>query len=193
MKLIVALFLIAFVTANLLVKHFGVYGLWISSTILIPFDFVCRCVIHERLKGYKLLSTLFFLTLLAGVITIAVNHDAVQIALASIAGFTAAQIAAGLFYQAALAERKSLFVKVNMSDLVGIIFDSLIFQLIAFSHFNPLVTGGQVAIKFIGGLFWYWLIFVKLKSYREKTFFSRQLERDNQIFEVYFKTNTNDK
>lgn len=163
MKLIIALFLIAFVSANLIVKHFGVYGLWVSSFLLIPFDFICRCIIHEKLSGFKLLATLFILTMLAATITILINPNSVQIALASIAGFTVAQVTAGVMYQVSLAEKKSYFIKVNVSDLVAIIFDSIVFQWVAFSVINPGVTLGQIGIKFAGGLLWYWIFFKVIK------------------------------
>lgn len=163
MKLIIFAFLTAFVAANLIVKHFGAYGLWISSLLLIPLDFVCRCIIHEKLRGFKLLATLFILTMLAATITILINANAVQVALASICGFAAAQVTAGLFYQIALAQHKSYFVKVNLSDLVAIVFDSIMFQWVAFSVISPQVTGGQILIKFIGGLFWYWIFFKLIK------------------------------
>jgi uncharacterized PurR-regulated membrane protein YhhQ (DUF165 family) len=158
------LFLLAFIAANLIVKHFGAYGLLFSSFLLIPFDFVCRCIIHERLKGMMLIYTLFILTVLAAIWTVIINSHAINIAAASVCGFVGAQIGAGIFYQYQLhKESKSWFYKVNISDLIAIVFDSIIFQIVAFYSFDIMVTVGQIIIKFLGGLLWYFIIFKKLK------------------------------
>lgn len=158
---IVTIYLAAFVAANLFVQEFGSYGLWFSSFFLIPFDFVCRCLFHERWKGNKLILNLMFLTIAASVITVLFNQDAFSIALASVCGFSLSQLTAGLFYQAFIS--KSFAFKVNGSDLVGIVSDSILFQIIAFDSLNLSVTLGQIVIKGIGGLIWYLIIFKKFK------------------------------
>jgi hypothetical protein len=141
------------VAANLFLKHFGPYGLWFSSFFLIPFDFICRCIFHEN-KQFKLLVAL---VLLAALLTVLINANALKIAFASVLGFTAAQLTAGTFYQ--LVINRSKFVKINGSDLVAIAFDSLVFQFVAFSFFNYKVALGQIAVKLAGGLLWYFVIF----------------------------------
>lgn len=158
MKIMVFLFLAAFVAANLIVKHYGAPGLLIASFVLIPFDFVCRCLIHEKLSGKRLVLLLSGLTVAAAGITMLINRDATRVALGSIAGFTAAQFFAGAFYQNVKREG-SWFLKVNISDLIAIVFDSIAFQLVAFATVNPLVMVGQMCIKFAGGLLWYFIIF----------------------------------
>lgn len=158
---VIILYLLSFVSANLLVKHFGAHGLWFSSFLLIPFDFVCRCLLHETWKGFRLILYLFLLTVASGILTFIINRDALNIAVASVSGFSAAQVAAGIFYQAN--KSKSWFFKVNISDLCAIVFDSIVFQYIAFHGINPSVTLGQVVIKFTGGLLWYWIIFKYFK------------------------------
>lgn len=160
-KLIVFLYLTSIICANLLVKYLGAYGLWFSSFFLIPFDFVTRCLLHEKWKGLKLILRLFVITTIACALTYALNTDAKLIAIASITGFTSAQIAAGIFYQ--FNKDKSWFFKVNVSDLLAIIADSIVFQLVAFGHTDSLVTLGQIAIKFTGGLLWYYILFKKIK------------------------------
>ena len=149
----------AFVAANLLVKHIGPTGLWISSFTLIPFDFICRCYFHETWSGKKLIIRLFLLTIASSLVTILINFSALNIALGSALGFTAAQITAGIFYQ--LNINRSSFIKVNGSDFVAIVFDSIVFQYIAFSILDWKITLGQVVIKLIGGLIWYFIIFKK--------------------------------
>lgn len=169
MKLIYFAFVIAFIAANLIVKHFGPTGLLISSFLLIPFDFVTRCIIHETIKGFVLFMTLLILTIIAAVITLFINGDAINIAIASICGFTIAQIVAGFFYQWRKSAGDSYFVKVNMSDFLAIVFDSVVFQLVAFSVISWQITGGQVLIKFLGGIFWYLIFFrlIKIQKFIE--------------------------
>lgn len=151
--------LIAFSAANLIVKHFGPTGLWISSFALIPFDFIGRCVLQERLGKRKLFVALLCLVLGAALCTGLINWEARRIALGSLAGFTVAQAAATLFYQWRKQKGDSYFIKVNISDLLAICFDSFVFQLVAFSVISWQITGGQIVIKFVGGLLWYFILF----------------------------------
>jgi len=101
------------------------------------------------------------LVLIASALTYVINRDSLNIALGSACGFIAAQIAAGIFYQ--LTIKRNFFIKVNGSDAVGILVDSIIFQVVAFEIIIPSITLSQFLLKIIGGLFWYWVIFVKLK------------------------------
>lgn len=160
-SIFIAFYLIALVSANLIVKHFGAPGLWFSSALLIPFDFICRAIFHESWKGKKLVANLLLLTVVSGIVTFIINHEALNIALASFAGIVAVQIFAGIFYQMFM--QKSYFFKVNLSDLIAIIVDSIAFQLVAFGTVNFEVTGGQMLIKAVGGLFWFYVIFKILK------------------------------
>ena len=155
------LYILAFVISNFLVLKFGANGLLFSSLFFITFDFVMRCLFHESYKGIKLILRLFLLVLIAAIITYVINYDTKLIAIASVIGFTSAQIAAGTLYQ--LLIKKSYLIKVNGSDFIGIIIDSFLFQLIAFSFIDYRITIGQIILKIIGGLFWYWVFFKKIK------------------------------
>lgn len=157
----VAVYLLAFVLANFIVLWFGPHGLIITALLLIPFDFVMRCLFHETWKGAELFLKLTGLVMVAALITYAINRQAQNIAFGSVAGFVSAQVVAGIFYQAAINQK--FIIKVNGSDFLGIIADSILFQWVAFGGIDWQVTGGQVVLKVIGGLFWYWLIFVKFE------------------------------
>jgi uncharacterized PurR-regulated membrane protein YhhQ (DUF165 family) len=158
----ISTYLIAFTLANFTVLWFGANGLIFTALFLIPFDFVMRCMFHEQWKGIELILKLGALVCVSGLITFLINREAQEIALASVGGFVSAQIIAGIFYQTVI--NKSYFVKVNGSDSLGIIFDSLIFQIIAFGVITPSITISQILLKIAGGLFWYWIIFVKYKT-----------------------------
>jgi uncharacterized PurR-regulated membrane protein YhhQ (DUF165 family) len=157
----ILLYLVAFVLANFIVLWFGAKGLIFTAIFLIPFDFIIRCLFHEQWKGKELILKLGGLVSVASLLTYLINHNAINIALGSMFGFISAQIFAGIFYQ--LNIKRSYFVKVNGSDVVGIICDSIVFQLVAFSVINPNITLSQTLLKVAGGLLWYWIIFVKLK------------------------------
>lgn len=157
----ISLYLIAFVLSNFIVLWYGSKGLIFTAIFLIPFDFVLRCLFHETWKGKELILKLGTLVLTASVITFIINKDALNIALASSFGFIFAQIFAGIFYQYFI--KSSYLIKVNGSDAIGILVDSLVFQFIAFSVILPEITISQFLLKLTGGLFWYWIIFVKFK------------------------------
>ena len=157
----IILYISAFILANFLVLWIGVYGLLLSSIFLIPFDFIMRCVFHEQWKGRELFLKLGLLILISSSVTYLINHNTINIAIASVCGFISAQIVAGIFYQAYL--KQSYFIKVNGSDFLAIIFDSVVFQFIAFGELNLIVMGLQITLKIIGGLFWYWIFFKKYK------------------------------
>ncbi len=157
----ISLYLLAFVFANFIVLWFGSKGLIFTALFLVPFDFVIRCLFHETWKGMELFLKLGALVLIASALTYVINRDSLNIALGSACGFIAAQIAAGIFYQ--LTIKRNFFIKVNGSDAVGILVDSIIFQVVAFEIIIPSITLSQFLLKIIGGLFWYWVIFVKLK------------------------------
>lgn len=163
MKYLFVLFLAAFIAANLIVREFGAWGLIISSALLIPFDFVIRCLIHEKYSGWKLLTILLLLTICAAGITVLIYPDSKNIATGSICGFVAAQAGAGIFYQLVKRKTKSYLLKVNVSDLIAVSFDSLAFQWVAFGVIGWYITGGQILIKFLGGVLWYLILFELLK------------------------------
>jgi queuosine precursor transporter len=157
----ISIYLIAFVLANLIVLYFGSIGLIFTALFLIPFDFVMRCIFHETWKGIELILKLGLIVIAASLITFVINRNAINIAIASSVGFILAQIFAGIFYQFFI--KKSFFIKVNGSDAIGILIDSLAFQLIAFGIINYNILVGQFLLKLIGGFFWYWVIFKKIK------------------------------
>ena len=154
-------YIIGFVASNLMVLNMGAKGLIFSSLFLIPFDFVMRSLFHESWKGWELFIKMGALVLAAAAATFIINAEAKNIALGSCFGFIFAQIFAGLFYQKYI--KSAYFFKVNGSDAIGILVDSIVFQLIAFGSIDFSIMGSQFVLKLVGGLFWYWVIFKKLK------------------------------
>ena len=161
----ISVYLFAFVFANFIVLWFGATGLIFTALFLIPFDFVMRCMFHEQWKGMELFLKLGAVVIAASVATYLLNRGTENIAYGSAFGFIAAQIAAGVFYQAFI--HKKFFFKVNGSDAIAILVDSIVFQLVAFGTIDMFVSTTQFVLKIIGGLFWYWVIFVKYKLHEK--------------------------
>lgn len=157
----ISIYLIAFILANYIVIWYGPNGLIFTALFLVPFDFVMRCIFHETMKGFKLFMFMAFLVSTASLITYFINQNSINIAVGSAIGFASAQLFAGVFYQIFI--KKSYFVKVNGSDFIGIICDSIVFQLIAFNSINSSITISQILMKVVGGLFWYWIFFKIIK------------------------------
>jgi len=151
------LYIGAFIMANLLVLKFGKIGILISSLIFIPFDFIMRCFFQETLKGKELYLKLGGLILIAGVISFIINSDVKNIAIASFFSFISSQVTAGIIYN--YLKNKTYLIKVNGSDLIAIVIDSIIFQYIAFNMLDYKITLSQIVIKFIGGFIWYVVLF----------------------------------
>ncbi len=157
----ISIYLLVFTLSNFIVLWFGAPGLIITALLLIPFDFVMRSYFHESWSGVELILKLGGLVLLASLITYLINQDSIKIATASVCAFLSAQITAGVFYQVFI--NKPYFYKVNGSDVLAIITDSIVFQIVAFEAINYSVTTWQIILKIIGGFFWYYILFVKLK------------------------------
>lgn len=160
----ISIYLVAFILANFIVLWFGRTGLIFTALFLIPFDFVMRCIFHETWKGKELILKLGALVLASSIATYLINSDTKTIAIGSALGFISAQIFAGIFYQ--LFIKKAYWIKVNGSDAVGILIDSIVFQLIAFGSINLFITLSQFSMKLLGGVFWYWLLFIKFKFHK---------------------------
>jgi hypothetical protein len=167
----ISLYLFAIIISNFVVHWMGSQGLIFTALFLIPFDYVMRCYFHEKWSGKELILKLGSITILGSLLTFAFNQDTLNIAIGSSVSFFSAQIMAGLFYRINL--KRSYFVKVNGSDLIAIIVDSLIFQMIAFQNIDLDIFYSQVFLKFIGGLFWYSILFRKGRE----SFVMRDIER----------------
>ena len=49
------------------------------------------------------------------------------------------------------------------SDVAAMLVDSLVFQYVAFGGIDFWIVLGTFALKTLGGLFWYWVVFVRLQ------------------------------
>lgn len=147
-KYLIAVYVAAMVTANLLVWKLGPWFSPINSLVLIGLDLTLRDVMHERLTRTKLLMVV----LTGGAITYALNPAAQNIAIASAVAFTISAMADWAAYIAL--RNKPWMVRANGSNVVGAAVDSLLFPTIAFGAFLPHIVALQFAAKVLGGAFW---------------------------------------
>lgn len=151
--MLITLYLIAIIIANLTVAHFGPSATIAVAFALIGLDLTTRDHLHEAWRGRYLWLKMLALIGAGSLLSYALNVNAGPIALASFVAFAGAGVADTLMYWL-LGERARL-VKINGSNVVSAAVDSLIFPILAFS-FPVLwwVVLGQFAAKVAGGFIW---------------------------------------
>lgn len=150
--MIAIIYVTAICIANLLVAHFGPSVTPINAFFLVGLDMVLRDILHER---YGMMRSLF-LSALAGVISYAINPASGIIAIASMIAFVAAALVNALVYQWLIG--KPWMKKSNAGNVAAAAVDSVIFPLIAFGAFLPVIIAAQFICKTAGGAIWSWLL-----------------------------------
>lgn len=146
--MIALIYILAICAANLLVAKFGPWITPVNAFFLVGLDMVLRDVLHERHGAIR--SVL--LSVVAGLISYFINPASGIIALASVVAFVASSLANAAVYQALI--RKSWLKKSNAGNVVAAAVDSMIFPLIAFGAFMPLIIASQFLFKVFGGAIW---------------------------------------
>lgn len=150
-KNLIAAYLFAAVTANLLVAAFGQSALIVTSVFLIPFDLVARDVLHER--WHDDLALRMALLIAAGSMLSAIaNISAWRVALASFVSFAFAGASDHIVYAECRGLRK--LDKMTLSNAVSASVDSLVFPLVAFGSIDLWLSLAQAAAKVAGGIAW---------------------------------------
>lgn len=151
--MLVSLYLIAIVLANLSVAWFGAGASIINAFLFIGLDLTTRDALHEKWQGRQLWLKMFALIATGSILSSVLNWQALPIAIASFTAFALAGIADAITYQA-LGDRSRL-VKMNGSNVVSAGVDSIVFPAIAFGF--PLlwtIVIGQFIAKIAGGFLW---------------------------------------
>ena len=156
----VIVFLGAIVAANLLVNYFGPSASIIIAFLFIGLDLTLRDQLHE-VFGDKLIVKMGALILSGSAITVALNFDAMQIAIASAVAFGCSAVADSVVYQ--FLKSKKFLVKSNASNIVGSAVDSVLFPTIAFGALMPEIVIAQFMAKLVGG-FIFALIIKKVRD-----------------------------
>jgi uncharacterized PurR-regulated membrane protein YhhQ (DUF165 family) len=151
--MLIGLYLMAIVLANLSVAHFGPSVAVLNAFLFIGLDITARDQLHERWSGTHLRRNMALLIVSGSVLSWLLNAHAARIALASCAAFGAAASVDTFVYT--LLHHRAKFVKVNGSNVFSGAVDSIVFPALAFGF--PLLYGvmiGQFVAKVGGGFVW---------------------------------------
>jgi queuosine precursor transporter len=151
--ILIALYLIAIVAANLLVAKFGIAIVMINAFVFIGLDLTMRDALHEQWDGRNLWAKMALLIGTGSLLSALLNWQVAPIALASFIAFTGAGIADSLTYHVLGA--KTRLIRMNGSNVIAAVVDSFLFPAIAFGF--PLlipVMLGQFVAKVAGGFVW---------------------------------------
>lgn len=150
---VITAYLVAIVSANLAVAHFGPVAAVVVAFVAIGFDLTARDALHERWHGKRLFLKLGCLILAGSVLSCALTLDALRVSIASFVAFAASGATNTLVYHRLWKKPKA--VKVNTSNAFSAAVDSLIFPTIAFGEFIWWVTLGQLIAKVVAGALWF--------------------------------------
>lgn len=145
---LVAVYVAAMVTANLLVWWLGPWFSPINSFLLIGLDLTLRDVMQERLNRWQIAAVI----VVGGAFTWLLNPSATHIAIASAAAFTASAVVDWAVYSRL--RKRAWMVKANGSNVAGAAVDSILFPTLAFGAFLPHIVALQFAAKVCGGAIW---------------------------------------
>ncbi|NIO07672.1 MAG: VUT family protein [Deltaproteobacteria bacterium] len=120
--------------------------------LLIGLDLSSRDYLHEAWDGNYLVWKMLALIGCGSVLTYIVNQEAERIALASFLAFASAGASDAVIY--AILKGRVRLLKVNGSNLVSALVDSIVFPAVAFGLFSAPVIAAQYAAKVGGGFFW---------------------------------------
>ena len=151
----ISIYLVAIVSANLLVSAFGQPALIVTAFILIPFDLVTRDILHEEWDGRGIQYKMPALILSGSLLTYMMNVDAGRIAVASVAAFGSAGVVNWIVYE--VLRKRSRMIKMNASNALAAITDSVMFPIIAFEVVSAGLCVSQASMKMVGGFFWSYL------------------------------------
>src|ERR1051326_582878 len=151
--MLIVLYLVAIVLANLSVTQFGPGVAVLNAFLFIGLDLTTRDRLHEKWQGHNLWPRMLTLIAAGSFLSYALNQNAGPIALASLVAFLLSGLAdAGVY---SLLHNRPYWQKVNGSNVVSALVDSLVFPVLAFG-WPPLwgVILGQFAAKVVGGWVW---------------------------------------
>ena len=152
----VIIYLVAIVLANLTLLLFGPTASIFNAFILIGLDLSLRDKLHDQWYGKNLWLKMLALICGGSAITVALNWEALPIAIASATAFLASGIGDTLLY-AKLRNYKFL-IRSNGSNVAGSALDSVIFPTMAFGVFTPEIIIGQFVAKIGGGAVWSFIL-----------------------------------
>jgi hypothetical protein len=155
---LIALYLLAIVAANLLVVAFGPSVVIATSFILIAFDLAARDALHDAWRGRQLWPRMVTLIGAGSLLSWLLNINAGPVALASFLAFALSGAADALTYH--LLRDRPRLTRMNGSNVVSGLIDSVVFLslLATFGGLPwgavPVLVLGQWGAKMAGGALW---------------------------------------
>lgn len=151
-RLVVEGYLVAAVAANITVQSFGPTAMPIIAFMMIGLGLTSRDYLHEAWQGKRLGWKMLALIDGGSVLTYLVNHEAKRIAWASFLAFACAEATDAVTYS--LLKRRARRLKVNGSNMVSTLVDSVVIPAAAIGLFNFKTIAPQYATKGAGGWVW---------------------------------------
>ena len=150
--ILVFIYLLAVVLANMLILWLGPQAAVITAFLFIGLDLSLRDKLHDQWHGEQVWWKMLALICGGSAISIVLNWDALPIALASATAFLAAGVGDALVY--AGLRKKRFMIRVNGSNVAGSAIDSIVFPTLAFGVLMPEIVLGQFVAIFVGGFLW---------------------------------------
>lgn len=145
--LIVSVYILSVVLANLSASYFGIWITPINAFLLIGLEITVRDLLHERINHLQMIG----IVLVAGILSYSINIDTQNIAIASLIAVTVSCL---LDYAVFKRTKGSWLKKSNTSNVFSSASDSLLFPTIGFGTFNVGVVLLQFFLKLFGGFIW---------------------------------------
>jgi len=149
--LLISLYLVVIVAANLTVTRFGAGSTILVAFLFIGFNITSRDYLH-RLWTTGLAWKVVLLIGAGSLISWLANNASGQVALASVIAFSVSEAVDTLVFQRL--RLRPFMWQVNGSNLVSSLIDSLLFLTIAFGTFMPFLILAQYGAKVGGGFVW---------------------------------------
>jgi hypothetical protein len=152
--ILVVLYLVAIVAANLSLAHFGPAVAPLNAFLLIGLDLTTRDALHDRWDGRQLPVRMATLIAAGSLLSWLLDADAGRIAVASGVAFALAATTDALIYHSA--RRWPWLARANTSNLAGALVDTAIFAGLtgAILAWTPPLLAGLFSAKVAGGLVW---------------------------------------
>lgn len=150
--IVVVAYLVAIAAANLVVTWLGPASSVGTAFVFIGLTLTARDRLHDAWQGRNLKLKMALLIAGGGLLSYALNANAARIAIASVAAFTISETLDAVLYHAL--RRHSWYYRVNGSNAISAVADSVLFPTIAFGAFMPFIILGQILAKWVGGLAW---------------------------------------
>ena len=150
--LYIILYLGAIVIANLIIARVGPGAAIPVAFAFIGLDLTSRDHLHDVWRGRNLWPKMAVLIAGGSALSWLLNRNTGPVALASFIAFALAGVGDAITYH--LLGDKARLLRVNGSNVIAALIDSLVFPTLAFGGLLPWIVLGQFAAKVGGGFVW---------------------------------------